>query len=312
VAPARHNSTVAHSLDRRLVLKLLAAAATVTVAPRGFAETAPVAGFREILVHAPGYEDVAELALVLVPDQLDPSATHPAVVLLHGYPQALQKQSVAVRAWDEHFAVTRAYQRLATPPVRPIYPRTQYLTPEHQQQLNESLLARPFQGLVLVCPYTPSAYFQGQFGSVFQRYAEWLEQSLLPAVRAQAPVSPEARHLALCGVSMGGHVGLEVLWRKPELFGAFSGVQIAIDRTQAAYYAKRLSQAFQRVGSRPVQVLAGSGDRYRWADEALHRSLLRMGHPSEFQVPPGAHTSEWMRELGSLEALLWADRTLHG
>jgi hypothetical protein len=109
---------------------------------------------------------------------------------------------------------------------------------------------------------------------------------------------------------MGGHVGLEVLCRKPELFGAFSGIQIAIDKAQATSYAQKLDLAFRRAGARPVQVLAGSGDRYRWADEALHQSLRRMGHPSEFDVPPGAHTSEWMREIGSLQALLWADRTL--
>ena len=299
-------------LPRRRFLSLLAAGAAGAAARRSWASTTPTLGFKRVDLNLAGSEGVARRALMLVPENLDPGERHPAVVLLHGYAHALKPERVAIRAWEDSFAVTQAYERLCSPPIEPLYQRAAYLSDSRQDELNHSLFTDPFHGLVLVCPYTPNPYFRRQSGPLFRLYAEWLEQELIPAVCHRGPVAVDAKRIGLTGVSMGGQVALEVFLRRPELFHSFCGIQIAINRRQAWTYAQRLRKVLGRVGPRPLEVITSSNDYYRYANESLHQAL-RNGHvPNRLLRPRGPHTPAWMREIGALEALLFHDRHLHG
>ncbi len=299
-------------LPRRRFLSLLAAGAAGVAARRVWASTAPELGFKQVDLNLAGSEEVARRALMLVPENLDPSQRHPAVVLLHGYAHALKPEPVAIRAWEDSFAVTQAYERLCSPPIEPLYRRAAYLSLRRRDELNQSLLTDPFRGLVLVCPYTPNPYFQRQSGPLFRMYAEWIEQELIPAVCHRGPVAVDAKRIGLTGVSMGGHVALEVFLRRPEVFRSFCGIQIAINRRQAWTYARRLRKVLSQVGPRPFEVITSSNDTYRYANESLHQALEHGNIPNRLLRPRGPHTPAWMREIGALESLLFHDRHLHG
>jgi len=168
--------------------------------------------------------------------------------------------------------------------------------------------------MVLVTPVTPIPYFQRDLGGALQRYTDWLHGQLLPKLAEVAPISSAPEDVGLAGVSMGGLVGLELMWRFPERFGAYCGIQIAIKRSQAANYAWLLQRAFHRLDDgrgRPIRVVTATRDTYLESNQAFYRALVRNRLEASLELRQGAHTSRWMRQAGSLESLLWLDRTLN-
>lgn len=248
-------------------------------------------------------------ARVYVPQEPTPGQQWPVAVLLHGYAQALADER-ALKAWDSEYDALGAYRRLAHGEVPP----TAALDTERAQAISAGLQTTPFRGMVLVTPVTPIPYFQRNLGQALTAYADWMQQTLLPAVAEVASISTAPEAVGLAGVSMGGLVGLELMWRFPERFGAYCGIQVAIKRSQAESYAWLLSRAFGRLPAghgRPVRIVTSTRDTYRWANQAFYYALRRNRVDASFELRDGGHTSRWMRNAGSLESLYWLDRTLH-
>lgn len=247
-------------------------------------------------------------ARVYIPHELTSDQPWPVAILLHGYAQALADER-ALSAWGSEYDVLGAYHDLQHCEV----PTTAALGAARVQAISEDLRAAPFRGMVLVAPVTPIPYFQRNLGLALTSYADWMHNTLLPAVAEVAPISTVPEAIGLAGVSMGGLVGLELMWRFPERFGAYCGIQIAIKRSQAENYAWLLQRAFARLGSghpRSVRVLTSTRDTYRWSNEAFYHALVRNHVDASFELRDGGHTSRWMRNAGSLESLYWLDRTL--
>jgi len=248
-------------------------------------------------------------ARVYVPHELTPDQTWPVAILLHGYAQALADER-ALAAWRAEYNVLDAYRSLVQGEVI----ETPALGRERAREINQDLQTAPFHGMVLINPVTPIPYFQRDLGQTLERYTDWIHQELLPAVAQVAPISTAPEALGLAGVSMGGLVGLELMWRFPERFGAFCGVQIAIKRSQVQRYAWLLQRAFGHLKAgqgRPIRVVTAKRDTYRWSNQAFYDALRHNHVDATFELREGAHTSRWMRQAGSLESLVWLDRTLH-
>jgi enterochelin esterase-like enzyme len=109
---------------------------------------------------------------------------------------------------------------------------------------------------------------------------------------------------------MGGYVALEVFLRKPELFGTFGGVQSAFGSGAVPRYAERLRAALARAGKRPIHLETSTEDPYRRPNEQLSRALTAHGIENQLRVAPGPHDQPWLREVGTLEMLLFHDRNL--
>ncbi len=274
-------------------------------------------GLREVWIRVEGGLPFGEDCLVLVPEHLEDVSGQPLLVLLHGFgATTVRSRSRAERSrwvadtWRREYAVVRAHERLNAPPIAPIYDTVRYLGSERAASINASLATEPFRGLVLACPRVPVPYYRHAAGPVFPGYAQWIEDTLLPAVRRHAPVSQDPARTGLAGHSMGAHVGLEVLLRKPHLFGAFSGVQMAVSERAAGSYARRVHEALERSGPRRLQVVTSTRDPYRAANHRFAEELERLGVQVDLRESFGAHTGSWMREIGSLETLLFQDRAL--
>ena len=147
-------------------------------------------------------------------------------------------------------------------------------------------------------------------------YARWIERSLLPRVRKEAPVHEDAAHTFLCGVSLGGYVSLEVLARNPSLFGAWAGVQTAIGAFAAPGYVEKIANGWGAAGkngpAHPLLLLTSSHDTWKAGSDALAAAFTSKGLPSTYRVIPGPHDQPWLREAGTPEALLWLDRLGYG
>ncbi|HEY6727582.1 MAG TPA: alpha/beta hydrolase-fold protein [Polyangiaceae bacterium] len=297
--------------SRRAFLSAFATCAVPAVAKARVEQAPADETASEFAVHELSFDRVErsmQRARVYVPHELTGDQEWPVAVLLHGYAQALA-DSRALSAWGSEYDALGAYRSLAHGEV----PHTAALGAARVQAISDSLQATPFRGMVLVAPVTPIPYFQRNLGQALTAYADWMQQTLLPAVAQLAPISTAPEALGLTGVSMGGLVGLELMWRFPERFGAFCGIQIAIKRSQAEPYAWLLQRAFARLGSgrsRPVRVVTSTRDTYRWSNQAFYQALRRSNIDASFELRDGGHTSRWMRNAGSLESLYWLDRTL--
>ncbi len=257
-----------------------------------------------------GEPRVARRALLLVPGQgVQPRSL---LVLLHGLGET-GNELLGIHAWSDRYGLVRAYERLRAPPITALDERLGYLEAARARELNAALAQRPFQGFALLCPVTPNPHRSGRPEQVLDTYASWLAESLLPEAAARLAVSSGSLAIGLDGCSLGGYVGLEVFLRRPDLFRSFGVVQPAIGVVSAQRYARQVAEALAKSGPVPIHIETSSLDPYRKASRQLSEALGDLAVPSEFRMAPGPHSQPWLREVGTLEMLLWHDRQLnHG
>jgi hypothetical protein len=63
-------------------------------------------------------------------------------------------------------------------------------------------------------------------------------------------------------------------------------------------------------GPRPIRLGTSGADPYKAANQAMSKKLTELGVPNELSVPPGPHNQPWLKEVGTLDMLLWHDRKL--
>ncbi|HKO49926.1 MAG TPA: alpha/beta hydrolase-fold protein [Polyangiaceae bacterium] len=249
--------------------------------------------------------------LLLRPARVPENAALPLLVLFHGLGET-GSEALGIRAWYDRYGLPQAYARLSSPPLERSLPRERYLTDARLLELTRELVARPFPDLALVCPFTPNVFKHRPSAPFLDRYADYVEQAVLPAVRAATPILAGREHCGVAGVSLGGYVALEVFLRKPALFSGLGCVQAALSSAAAEPYARRLAELTEAQGSTAIQLLTSSFDPFRDATLRLAKSLSARGVSATLANPSGPHDQRFLREVGTLEMLLFQARALHG
>jgi predicted esterase len=255
----------------------------------------------------PSAGGLARRAVVLAPTHLAPGSRVATLVLLHGLGEARQGPKAGAYAWLERYGLADAYARLRKPPVASVLPRHD-LTPERAAEINAALASLPFRGLVLACPAIPDVWAASNLAATLDAIADFCAGPLLERVAREVP---EARggegSVGLDGCSLGGFVALEVAARRPDPWATVGVVQPAVGAAQAARYAAARAAR----PARPVHVESSRGDPYLGASRRLADELSKRGVPCDLSVSPGPHDQPFLREVGSLEMLLWHDRRLN-
>lgn len=237
--------------------------------------------------------------LLITPRYQNPDQPIPLVVFLHGLGET-SNERLGVYAWLEKYGLGSAWQRLKRAPIEPIGKRGEW-TRARLDEINAELAARPFRGFAMVTPYMPNP----RGASDHDAYAKWLEDSVLPRARREANVHRDAEHTHLCGVSLGGYVGLEMLVRLPHVFGSFAGVQTAIGEWAAERYAERIAKLSP---AKSLFLLTSTQDQWKKSSDALAAALVARKIACDVRDVPGPHDQPWLREAGTIEALHWLDR----
>ncbi len=243
--------------------------------------------------------------VVVVPRYLEPNQKLPLVVLLHGLGETTNER-LGAYAWVEKYGLGSAWQRLKRAPIERASKRGEW-TDARLAEVNAELAVRPFRGLAMVCPFMPNPSGPAEVDA----YARWIERALIPRVRKETQTYDDADHTYLCGVSLGGYVSLEILARLPHVFGAWAGVQTAIGLSAAPGYAEKIAMGW-RDKPHPMLLLTSTQDHWKASSEALAAAFQAKKLATTYRVTPGPHDQLWLRESGSIEALLWLDRIGYG
>lgn len=258
----------------------------------------------ELVLDAPGSRRWRR-ALVLAPAHGPSGPPAAALLLFHGRGETGDERA-AMQAWRTRYGLADSYARLQAPPLE-LEPGKKFMRAEQLNAINARLLARPFAGVVSICPVTPNPGGSKDPQGLLDEYAEWIDSALLPAARGVAALAPDCP-LGVDGCSMGGFVAAEVFVRKPHLFRTFGVVQPAVGQFRVGRYARALAAA--RGGLSGIHLLSSSDDPYREVTQAWSRELERLGARPTLEVLPGPHDQSWLRAAGTPTMLEWHDRQL--
>lgn len=246
--------------------------------------------------------------VLLVPKHLAKGEKVPLLVLLHGLGETVEERMGAY-AWIERYGLGAAYDRLRRPPVQRTSKRPDW-TNARVAEVNAELAARPFRGMVIACPFTPNVQKAPNRAAALDGYTKWLAEVVIPRARKESPALTSVESTWLDGCSLGGYIGIEVFLRRPDLFGAWGGVQSAIMPYRAESYASQIAAIAAKAAPRKLRIHLETSiaDPFREGNELLSSLLTKKGVPNDLLVLPGPHDQPWLRESGSLEMLLWHSR----
>lgn len=247
-------------------------------------------------------------AVVVVPSWTKPDEKLPVLVALHGRGEAAKGPEGGALGWVRDYALLRAIERVCRPPLVST-DFEGFVEPKRLAEVNRDLEAKPFAGLVVVCPYLPD-YDLGKTDPL-EDYGRYLLESVLPRVRKELPALASPAATGIDGVSLGGAAALRVGLAHADQFGAVGSLQAAIRGGDQIQFYTSLARAGRAKNPRVSLRLLTSKDDY------FHDPILRTseawkaaGIEHDFMDVPGPHDYPFNRGPGAIEMLLWHDRRL--
>jgi len=277
--------------------------ASASAAPERLAAYELTWGFRE--------SGVGRMSVVVVVPERAPGERLPVLIAMHGRGVSLKGPERGARGWVDDYALVRATQRLARPPLVAA-DFEGFIEPARLSALNAALATEPYRGLIVACPYVPDMLSGDDPFAVAPPLARFLVDVLLPRLYAETPALGTPASTGIDGVSLGGRAAVSVGLLRPESFGAVSSLQAALDPENGKDIAERTRQARLKNPALRLRLLTSSGDYYRGSLASIHAALKYAKVPHDYLVVSGPHDYAFNRGPGALEMLAYHDRVLRG
>ncbi len=230
------------------------------------------------------------------------------VVALHGQAEAATGPSRGYAAWNRDYLLTVAFSALRGGRLTARDYRGK-VRQAHLRYVNALLAQRPFEGVVVVTPYTPDLGDADE--SALVAWSDWVAGPLLEQIREQFPGVARARGgTGIDGVSMGGMLALEVGFRHKESFGAVGAIQPAVDINTRVPALARLATPQSEEEVQEIRLLSSDEDAYLESTRALSGALREEGVSHRLIEVPGPHGVSFNRGPGAIELLRFADEVL--
>lgn len=172
-------------------------------------------------------------------------------------------------------------------------------------------------GVIIVCPDgQDSWYFDSPIDPKFQ-FETYVVHELRNFVETHYRTLNHPKYRAITGLSMGGHGGLWLGWRHPDIYGSCGSMEGGVD----IYNFPNRWKVNERLGEfetnkevwrehsvmylvptlvagQNIVIDAGKDDIFIEANNALHKALDEQGIPHDYTVRPGRHSwSFWVNAL---------------
>lgn len=233
----------------------------------------------------------------------------PLLIALHGLGET-RTLDAGARGWKEDYLLGLAHARLRRAPLKSAAYQG-LVSAARLDEVNAALKARPYQGLTVVCPFTPNLMhgWTGEAGA----YARFLFDELVPAVSEALGRDFSAMPVGIDGVSLGGRVAWLVGLSHPKRFSTVSALQPAFRASEVASVVKLASDAQSASSSTrspKLRLVTSERDHFRPTVEALSQRMRVAEVRHELLMTQGPHDYVWNQGPGGVEMLLWHDRAL--
>lgn len=265
---------------------------------------------QELVWEYPTSEVGVERVVVLLPER-EPSARFPVLVALHGRGEALKGPAAGARGWVDDYWLPTTIERLARPPIS-LEDLRGFADDARLQRLNQSLQQRPYQGLIVVCPYTPDTLPADESIDRAAPLARFVVRTVLPRVYRETPAIGTPESTGVDGVSLGGRAALGIGLLEPQAFAIVTALQAAVRSDNSQDILRRAREAKTQKPTLRVRLLTSSDDYFLKANTLLAENLNHEGIPTELVNVPGPHDYDFNRGPGGYEMLMFHDRVLRG
>lgn len=180
-------------------------------------------------------------------------------------------------------------------------------------------------GVIIVCPDGKNSWYWDSPAVPAQKYETYVVRELIPYMDAHYKTLPRRNGRAITGLSMGGHGGLWLGFRHPDLFGACGSMSGGVDirpfpdnwemkNWLGSYRENRerweeytvVNQLHRiRPGSQAIVIDCGTEDFFYEVNEALHRKLLDSHIPHDYLTRPGAHNAAYWKNAVEYQLLFF-------
>lgn len=246
-------------------------------------------------------------AVVILPSWKKADEKLPVLFALHGRGEANKGPALGVMGWPRDYALLRAIDRVCNPPITSA-DLEGFVDPKRLTEMNAALAKRPFEGMVVVCPYSPDVDLRKP--RELKEYGDYLMKSVLVRVKKELPVLGTPASTGIDGVSLGGAIALRVGLGNADAFGTVGSLQAAIGEDQVTEFVELAKSARQRNASVRLRLLTSKEDYFRSAITHVSQGLRAAGVDHDFADIPGPHDYPFNRGPGAIEMLLWHDRLL--
>jgi enterochelin esterase-like enzyme len=254
---------------------------------------------------------VGRMSVVVVVPERAPDERFPVLIAFHGRGETLKGPERGARGWVDDYALGRAAERLAHPPLV-ADDFEGFVEAPRLDALNRALGAVPYRGLIVVCPYLPDLLSSDDPFAQAPRLATFLVDELIPKINSETPALATPAATGIDGVSLGGRAALSVGLLRPEAFGAVASLQAALEPQNASDLTARAQRAIAKNPGLRLRLLTSSGDYYLATLAAIHGALNAGKVPHDYLVVSGPHDYAFNRGPGALEMLAYHDRVLRG
>ena len=249
--------------------------------------------------------------LLLRPARVPQSEALPLLVLFHGLGET-DSEALGIRAWYDRYGLPQAYARLSAPPVERTLPRERYLTDERLLELNRELVARAlsptWHWFVRSRPTCSSSIRARRFWIATRSTSSrrccprcarrrpsfrGVSTAAWPACRSAAT----SRSRCFCG-------NQRYLRRSAACRRRSAGPLPST--TRSVWPSSPARQA-----RRAIQLVTSSFDPFRDATQRLAKHLSERAVSVTLTSPTGPHDQRFLREVATLEMLLFQARALH-
>jgi iron(III)-salmochelin esterase len=254
---------------------------------------------------------VGRMSVVVVVPERAQGERFPVLIALHGRGETMKGPERGARGWVDDYALGRAAERLAHPPLL-ADDFESFVEPPRLALINRALGAAPYRGLIVVCPYLPDVLSSDDPFAQAPPLAQFLVDELIPKINAETPALGTPAATGIDGVSLGGRAAITVGLLRPEAFGAVASLQAALDPRNAGDITARAQRALAKNPKLKLRLLTSKGDYYLATLTTIHGALLAANVPHDYVVVSGPHDYAFNRGPGALEMLTYHDRVLRG
>ncbi len=249
--------------------------------------------------------------VISLPAVADPARRFPVLVAFHGRGESVKGRRRGARGWLDDYALTRALERLSSPPLS-LEDFEGFVSTERLARLNSGLIAQPYEGLIVVCPFLPDVLKGEKAFREAEPLTRFVVDVLLPRVYAKTPALGTAESTGIDGVSLGGRAALLVGLSRPMAFHSVSGLQAALDEKELGRLSDWAVQALQQNPRLELRLLTSDEDYFREVNQHFSKRLSAKGVRHELTEVIGTHSYRFNRGPAAFEMLLYQNRVLRG